>query len=430
MKRIFQSLSGILSFETLFLLYLFAGQYKREELLKQSFSPPDLTPVLFVASVIIGVLIFIINKMKISKQSFIMIFTFMIFICYTGLSLSWSKGNEYGTIKTIYLGFQNFWNLIAAAIIIAPDPKRLRRLMFGFVIVSMIYAGMALTFLLHSGSEGPIELSVTNYDGVSLIICTGIAVLICYIIDTSKSIINRVSSLVLCCIYFIILLFVGHRGYLISTVFAMGAVVFIIPNTSNSFGNISINKRPIIIILLLLISFMVILPLIGNEPITMSRLALLSEPSQHSSSSTRLMYYKEAFHMWAQHPLFGSGIGSFPIIIGLGDIREYPHNVILEILAELGLVGLLIFGLLLFFGLRILVKNFFTNTPLTLFIFLLFTISFIESLFSSDISDHRLLILSLGLMMLPQKTKSIYDESQESSLILAEVSQVVLENSR
>ena len=134
--------------------------------------------------------------------------------------------------------------------------------------------------------------------------------------------------------------------------------------------------------------------------------------------------------MWAQHPLFGSGIGSFPIIIGLGDIREYPHNVILEILAELGLVGLLIFGLLLFFGLRILVKNFFTNTPLTLFIFLLFTISFIESLFSSDISDHRLLILSLGLMMLPQKTKSIYDESQESSLILPEVSQVVLENSR
>jgi O-antigen ligase len=422
MDRIFQAISGIFSFETLFVLYLFAGQYKKDDIFKHYLNIPDLTPVLFAASVALGLFILIVKKLEIKRQSFILLFTFLMFICYSGLSLSWSNGLEYGATKTMYLGFQNFWNLIAATIIIVPDQQRMRRLMFGLLLVSIYYAGMSLIFIMSSGSEGPIGVAGSNYDGVAFIICAGISVLICYIMDSSQNRIARVSSVVLCCIYFLILLFVGHRGYLISTVLAMVALVFLILNNQRSYkNNISISKNYIIFLILSLLSMIVILQLSGKEAITVSRLLLLSEPSQHSSSLTRLVYYKEAFRIWTQHPIFGSGIGSFPILIGLGNIREYPHNFILEILAELGLVGLLIYGLLLVLGVRMLLKNLYTNFPLTVFVFLLFMSSFTEALFSSDISDHRLLMLSLGLMMLPEKIDEVYDRPQAHGSILLEV---------
>ena len=50
--------------------------------------------------------------------------------------------------------------------------------------------------------------------------------------------------------------------------------------------------------------------------------------------------------------LFGSGIGGFGIIESGTDSRAYPHNVFLELWFELGIVGLLLFILFLFFALR------------------------------------------------------------------------------
>ena len=46
--------------------------------------------------------------------------------------------------------------------------------------------------------------------------------------------------------------------------------------------------------------------------------------------------------------LFGTGIGSFGYEWTGVDMRLYPHNIILEILFELGFIGLLIFGYILY----------------------------------------------------------------------------------
>jgi len=426
MKKIFQVISGLFSFETLFVLYLFAGEYKKEEIIKQYLNPSfDLTAILFVASLAVGLFLLFTYKFEITRQSYILLCVFLLFVCYTALSLSWSISSEYGATKTMYLGFLNFWNLIAAAIIIVPDPHRVRRLMFGVLLVSLIYAAISFTIIMRSGTEQKINFTSTDYSGIALVICAGISVLVCYMIDPSQKKFNRLSSFGLCCVYFIILLFVGHRGLLISTVFAMLALLFINPKDSTSAkNNIIIKKGYIIIMLVTVVGVVAILGLSGDEPVTVHRLLLLTDPGQHSSQFARLQYYKQAFHIWSENPVFGSGIGSFPITMGWGDIRGYPHNIILEILSELGLVGLLIFGLLLFFGVRMLLKNFVANSPLSFFVFLLFVTSFVEAFFSSDISDHRLLILSLGLMMFPHEKNQTSDVSQANVPILPGVRQV------
>ena len=402
MDRIFRAIFGLFSFETLFVLYLFAGQYKKDKVLMHLTGSVDLTPVLFVASAAVGLFIFIVKGLEIKKQTYRLLFTFLLFVCYAGISLSWSASSVYGATKTLYLGFQNFWNLIAAAIIIVPDRRRLRRLMFMILVVSFIYVIMSLPLIMKAGSGLPINLVGTEYDGVSFVISTGIPVLLCYMIDISQKKFIRMLSFTLCCLYFLILLYVGHRGYLISTIIGMILLIYIsFRDQLSAVKNISIKKSHIILILLALFTTIAIMHITGNEPVTVSRMELLEAPTQHGSTSLRLHFYREAFHIWGEHPIFGAGIGSFPIINGAGDVRGYPHNLILELLSELGLVGLLIFGTLLFIGVRSLLKNLFSKSPESFFVLLIFVTYFVESLFSSDISDHRFLMLALGLMMFP-----------------------------
>jgi O-antigen ligase len=57
------------------------------------------------------------------------------------------------------------------------------------------------------------------------------------------------------------------------------------------------------------------------------------------SSNGRTHLWSEAWHAFVTHPLFGLGTGGFAQI---EPVYQYPHNVILEAAAELGLVGLVV----------------------------------------------------------------------------------------
>ncbi|MCT8126387.1 O-antigen ligase family protein [Alishewanella sp. BS5-314] len=61
-------------------------------------------------------------------------------------------------------------------------------------------------------------------------------------------------------------------------------------------------------------------------------------------SSSRVFLFTSAIELWllnAKTFLFGSGISSFPLFIGANEPGWYPHNFILEILAEIGLFGMI-----------------------------------------------------------------------------------------
>jgi O-antigen ligase len=403
MTRLFQAIAGIFSFETLFVLYLFAGQYKKDETLTYYFNPPDLTPVLLAATVVAGLYIFIVNKFEINRQSLGIMSIYLVFCCYAGLSLSWSVSSEYGMTKVLYLGCQNFWNLIAAAIIIVPNSQRLSRLMFGIFIMSLIYIVISLAYLQHGGNEPISVTGGTTYDGVSFVIGSGIPVLVCYMMDYSKTGFTRSISFILCGIYFIVLLFIGHRGFLIVTVLSLVfLVIYSKYNALSSNFKVPFNNIYILILILTLIGSIIIIQLSGIEARTISRMEGLSSPTKDNSSLVRMAYYKDAFNIWMDHPIFGAGIGSFPVMTGAGDTRGYPHNLVLELLVELGLVGLLIYALFLFYGVKMLFKILFIESPQSFFVFMVFMTSFMDAFISSDITDHRFMMLALGLMTFPQ----------------------------
>ncbi|MCK8824329.1 O-antigen ligase family protein [Fuchsiella alkaliacetigena] len=146
-------------------------------------------------------------------------------------------------------------------------------------------------------------------------------------------------------------------------------------------------KKFIIIILTLCIFFGVIstnldifYSLYNNLLLRERSLSLFEE----RNVSARINFYFEALNMFLDKPVFGFGLGSF---INYGS-SDYPHNIILEILSELGFFGLLIYV----FSLKINCIDFnclFSNLLLFMIIF---------AMFSWDIGRNYNIVLFSALM--------------------------------
>lgn len=74
------------------------------------------------------------------------------------------------------------------------------------------------------------------------------------------------------------------------------------------------------------------------------RTILLFQEDKGDSVNTRVSMVEAAWELFKQEPLTGVGAGGFATEAFGVDQRLYPHNVILEIMAELGLLGMGVFA--------------------------------------------------------------------------------------
>lgn len=69
-----------------------------------------------------------------------------------------------------------------------------------------------------------------------------------------------------------------------------------------------------------------------------------------TSGVTRKITWMETIEMLKDHPIIGAGLSGYPTVMkpyhaaGYYEIFQYPHNVVLNVWSELGLLGLLAFG--------------------------------------------------------------------------------------
>ena len=145
--------------------------------------------------------------------------------------------------------------------------------------------------------------------------------------------------------------------------------------------------------------------------VVFDRFVSIFDPSGEESSSSRISLIKSGIWMWQDHPLLGVGLRGFPHYYYnyydpnmprvLYYVNEY-HTIQTGILAELGLVGLIIstwlFITVFFHGLRTsltLTNEYFKNVQITLFsLFIGFIVNFT---FASDIANNTFWI-TIGLL--------------------------------
>ncbi len=102
--------------------------------------------------------------------------------------------------------------------------------------------------------------------------------------------------------------------------------------------------------------------------IDFDRLNIFQNYGSDTATAERVEYIGKCISSFFENPIFGRGIGSTGIIISGSDIVLYPHNLFIEILAEFGLIGFILFTTVFFFFLYVL---FIKKVPLTQLSFIL-----------------------------------------------------------
>ena len=114
--------------------------------------------------------------------------------------------------------------------------------------------------------------------------------------------------------------------------------------------------------------------------------------------NARIIAYEKSWEVIKMHPIFGVGFGGFNNEEISGSIAKikYPHNLLIEIQLELGIIGSLFFGILL---VLMFWKSYKFSIPI--FVFLLFSLWL--AMFSKDISTQTQLWIGMGLIGIRRK---------------------------
>jgi len=115
------------------------------------------------------------------------------------------------------------------------------------------------------------------------------------------------------------------------------------------------------------------------------------------TAGRRLTLYRWALSMFAEKPLTGWGLGGWSYYVFDRDTPSYPHNLVLEIAAEEGVMGLTALGTLLF-TVFLAIRNVWRRSPDLSFVVPVFTFSFLATLTSGDINVNRPLWLWCGVI--------------------------------
>lgn len=226
--------------------------------------------------------------------------------------------------------------------IIFEELKNLMYVVGGLAIVVLLYIYFTYTFIIF--------FDVTQYsESIPTYLTVGIMLSACFIFSLSS---QRVTVPVI--IYRIILLFLltqlGGRGPFFNLILCIGVYYFL------NLKNIRLNYK---VVLSAASVFFVILFYLHDiidfiiENVNIDRFNLLKASDEDGSVLYRVMVINKGLESFYKHPFVGTGIGSSGIALTGIDQVEFPHNLLVESMIELGLIGGLVYLVIyLYFFLR------------------------------------------------------------------------------
>jgi O-antigen ligase len=137
-----------------------------------------------------------------------------------------------------------------------------------------------------------------------------------------------------------------------------------------------------------------------DAPATLKRMVYYAflQREGNATAETRDIYYRFALEVFWRSPLLGVGWGGFAVAAGLTDTSgNWAHNLVLELLAETGIIGMLAFVIFLGFVLRGFVRDQGDMTDKNV-VLALFVLGFAASMVGGDWPSQRLLFFSFGAM--------------------------------
>jgi O-antigen ligase len=397
-----QYVKDFFSLETIFVLFLFSYQYKNAH---PFFLDPDITTVLM--GILLPLSIYSGLKEKCTRFKSFESIIFIVLVVFILISLYQLEApSRYSKSKALVFLIFTAPAYMIAYHVIAARPERLMRLFkvfIGFALLVHIEAYRA--FIAN-------DYQITDVLGNNYLV-TGQTLSVGFLILTILSFYqlhsyfswgSAIPAMILWGTLTFISLNLGGRGPVISLSIALACLygsAFIIP-AYRSFAL----KQLALLIGSSVTAYWILKGFFQLESSHfMTRLSQLTVTTADTTLMDqnivlRLAYYRSAFHAFLDNPLFGIGIGKWPEYNGY--VAEtaplHPHNIFLELAAELGVIG----GILPFIGLSVRwIRSFSVralhSSPVLNISFMLFILSLANACKSGDLNDNILLFTALGL---------------------------------
>lgn len=404
---------GVFSFETAFALYANSGLYI--DSIRFAWLPVHLGRATTALSLSIAVWLVLTRRVSLSWQTF----TLPCLIGALGLwmlvSLIWAPFGAYGPIKTAYTLTYTLWS-ISGAVLIAQDRARVTRFLAASVAMAAWFAveqllfGMSTQRLSASATLGSDYLGYSGAIGFGILVLVGVAAL------ARSSPLGRLASLAAVGPMLIAIVKSGGRGPMLGLLPA----VMVFPACGSvavdwARRTARIRQTPALTAVLLIVGSAVYLAGVSRSAAHEEYRAL--ERLQHlqgdATLGERLPLFRAAVRMWLERPVTGWGAGSYPVVSRTG--FQYPHNALLEVLAELGLVGACLYlTLVLVPTRRLLSLGGLPDDPLRVTVLSLLVYVLLQSIKSYDLCGNRIVYITLALATMPPRAVAVLDRGRNT----------------
>lgn len=385
----------VVSFESLFVLFLFSGAYRLAPAL--SWIPVNLTVVFMAASALVGLYLLWRRSFVVRCRALVQLLCLLALFAYIVLSLLWTPGQDYARDKVLAVVTVVTWSACGSALIVSHEPVRLKRFVGALLALATV---VALASLDYTGGLLIPALGV-NYLNVGRLVGMGVLCALAYLLFDRDLSLKRLLALALLLLLAWVLLSLKGRAPVLATAVAALVPLLGIRRLSDGRPLSRGYEATLLAVLALVVLLLLALLLLGADmPLSIRRALRSFTQGGSESDAVHAEFNLAAVALWWRRPLLGYGVGSFgAVYLGVADVPIYPHNLILEILVEQGVLGLGLFTLAVCQGWRALGPVYaLRNDPWRMLVLMLFVHAFVNAMFSGDIPGNRVLFAMMGLM--------------------------------
>jgi O-antigen ligase len=320
------------------------------------------------------------------------LFLFGVFCAVVATSYLYTDAHSYGGVKLIRLVFIGGLLLVSPLFLLRTEAK-LRRFARLFVAGALITALQMIIVLRNRPADA--ETDITRI-GAGWMMGLALLLILFYpvFVQTALDKLYFAISLPLLAAG---LVASAARGALFSLVLILPFAIFLAPRQRQK-------TIAFVVVILFACSFGAFLVLRASDPgkygSKISEFIGIAEgKSTSGSASKRLGFYRETIKAIPQHLLVGTGVGSWSVFYYGNDSRAYPHNLLLEITFEEGVLGLAAFAIFFLAVGRATYRTYQMAGAHFIAVALMVLYGLIVSMFSGDLDDNRLLWLWAGITL-------------------------------
>lgn len=381
------------AFAALYVAFVFVGVYENAWYL--TWIPVDLT-VLFGSSLLatVGWLVWR-RQIRVTLAGLTITTFFVAFSSYAVVSGLWTPSAEYYLSKAFYLVTVTGFAFGVAALVIASSTRRLRYT--GIATMGLAALTGVESLIEYGQTSGQSTLSPfgTNYLITSRVLGLGVLILVGYLVlSRDDRRLTAAAGVALPGMVFA-LFATGARGPMVATIIAIcvlllaGISIGTLPNGVAAIGAYTGGA----------VIFGGLTVTIASQLATVRRLLALADGPGWSLNRRFVLWEQTVDGLDTGMILVGHGLGSWPVLTGYGDQRYYPHNLVFEIVFELGLVGLGLLACLFGSALLIALHEWHTTgRPVHLVLLVLFVYLLLNAMVTGDLNGNRYLFALTGML--------------------------------